>query len=227
LEVSGGDSAAARVTTADLVIFDFDGTLADSKALLSALVVRSLAESGLDVVAPERIGRLIGLPLLEVLAAASGERPESLREVAALYRRHAATPEVIAAFRLFPGARATLERLAGDGKRLAIATSKSRAITERILDSLGLGALILTVVGGDCVAEGRGKPHREAVDLALSRAGACRERALVVGDTTYDIEMGRSAGVVTIAATYGMHDRATLAAAGPACFIDDIAQLVA
>jgi phosphoglycolate phosphatase len=49
----------------------------------------------------------------------------------------------------------------------------------------------------------------------------------VVGDTTYDIEMGRSAGVVTIAATYGMHDRATLAAAGPACFIDDIAQLVA
>lgn len=210
----------------DVVIFDFDGTLADSRDLLCSLVVRALDESGLTPAAPGRIARLIGLPLLDVLSAASGVPAPELHAVAALYRRYAGSPEAIAGFRLFPGVRPTLERLAGAGKRLAVATSKSRGITERILVHLGLDDLLPTVVGGDCVAPGEGKPHPAAVDLVLERTGCRRHRAAVVGDTTYDVDMGRAAGVLTIAATYGMHDRATLAASRPDAYIDDIAELL-
>lgn len=209
----------------DLLIFDFDGTLADSEALLTELVVRSLVELGLRPLAPEGIGRLIGLPLLRVLSIASGQPAESLHEVAALYRRHAGTPEVLARFRLFPRVRETLAALAHRGKLLAIATSKSRAVTEEILVAVGLDDLVREVVGGDSVAPGRGKPHPEAVELILRRTGCSPRRAAVVGDTTYDMEMGRAAGAITIAATYGMHDRATLEALAPDALIDAIAEL--
>lgn len=208
-----------------MVIFDFDGTLADSEDLLIELVLHALAEAGLaPVVEPRAIGRLIGLPLLEVLSAASGVPADRLYDVGRLYRRHADTDGVVARFRLFPGVRQTLEALSRRGKRLAIATSKSRAITEKILVAVGLDDLIRDVVGGDCVQ--RGKPHPEAVERVLAQVGAAAARAAVVGDTTFDIEMGKSAGVTTVAATYGMHDRDTLAALRPDAFIDDIAELI-
>lgn len=208
-----------------MVIFDFDGTLADSEDLLIELVLRALDEAGLAPPAePRSIGRLIGLPLLEVLSIASGVPADRLHEVGRLYRRRADAPEVVARFRLFPGVRATLEALSRQGKRLAIATSKSRVITEKILVAVGLDDLVCDVVGGDCVQ--RGKPHPEAVERVLARAGVAAARAAVVGDTTFDIEMGKSAGVTTVAATYGMHDRATLAALRPDALIDDIAELI-
>jgi phosphoglycolate phosphatase len=217
-------NAAACVSRLDLVVFDFDGTLADSEALLTELVVRALVDSGLRPLAPEGIGRLIGLPLAQVLSIASGVPAEELDAVVRLYRQYADAPEVIARFHLFPGVRATLASLAESGRRLAIATSKSRAITEKILVAVGLDDLIAEVVGGDSVE--RGKPHPEAVDLLLRRFAVSPGRAALVGDTTYDVQMGRSAGVVTIAATYGMHDRDELAAAGADYFIDRIERLV-
>ena len=208
------------------MIFDFDGTLADSEDLLVELVLRTLGQAGLSAaVPPAAIARLIGLPLVEVLAVASGVPPGQMHDVAALYRSIADSDEVVARFRLFPGVRATLQALADSGKELAIATSKSRAITERILAAVGLDDLVGHVVGGDCVR--RGKPHPEAVERVLALARCAPERAAVVGDTTFDLEMGKGAGVVTIAATYGMHDRATLAALSPDAFIDAIGELVA
>jgi len=207
------------------VIFDFDGTLADSEKLLVELVLDALARAGLRVaLAPDEIARLIGLPLVQVLASASGTPADAMEEVVRLYRGRADADDVIARFRLFPRVRPTLAALAARGKRLAIATSKSRAVTERIAAAVGLGDLITDIVGGDSVE--RGKPHPEAV-LRLLAAARCRpDKAAVIGDTTYDIEMGKGAGARTIAATYGMHARSTLASFEPDAFIDDVAELV-
>lgn len=215
---------AEKIAAMDLVVFDFDGTLADSEDLLTGLVVRALTDSGLTPVAPAAIGRLIGLPLLEVLSLASGVPAERLDAVAQLFRRHADSDDVVGQFRLFPGVRPALEAMAARGQKLAIATSKSRAVTERILAAVHLDGLVPLVVGGDSVR--RGKPDPEAVHLVLERTGCAAAKAAVVGDTPYDILMGKAAGVCTVAAAYGMHDRESLAAAAPDHIIDGIAELV-
>jgi len=218
-------SAAAYVAGADLVIFDFDGTLADSEDLLTELVLQTLRDKQLSPAIQSRaIGKLIGLPLLQVLSAASGAPAGELHEVASHYRHIADSPEVVARFRLFPGVATTLRTLADRGKRLAIATSKSRAITQKILVAVGLDDLVGEVVGGDCVRHG--KPHPEAVERLLAQAKCSSRRAAVVGDTTFDVEMGKGAGAITIAATYGMHEREALATKEPDAFIDDIGELI-
>lgn len=216
--------AADIVAGSDLLIFDFDGTLADSEALLVEMVQRSIAEAGLaTVLAGHEIARLIGLPLATVLATASGKPAAEVGELVRLYRRRADSDETIARFRLFPGVRETLETLAGAGKRLTIATSKNRAVTRRIVDAIGLAPLIAEVVGGDSVA--RGKPHPEAVEQLLAQFACPPGRAAVVGDTTFDIEMGQQAGARTIAVAYGMHDRETLAALRPDAIIAESREL--
>ena len=208
----------------DLVVFDFDGTLADSQSLLVGLVNEVLAAHGLPL-APERaVAECIGLPLATVfrrnLAVAEDEQIATLCR---FYRAHADTQEFVSQFRLFPGVRATLDDLRATGTRLAIGTSKGHATTHDILKHCRIDDVIEAVVGGDIV--GQGKPHPETVDRLVTQFGAARERTLMVGDTTFDIEMGQAAGVSTCAVTYGMQPEAALRRLNPSFVIDRIEEL--
>jgi phosphoglycolate phosphatase len=208
----------------DLVVFDFDGTLADSQKLLVGLVNEVLAAHGLPQ-APERaVAECIGLPLATVfrrnLATADDE---DIAALCRIYRAHADTQEFVSKFRLFPNVRTTLDRLRASGVRLAIGTSKGQATTHEILRHCRIDDIIDAVVGGDSVQQG--KPHPETVELLLTSLGGSRQRTLMVGDTTFDIEMGQAAGVATCAVTYGMQPESSLRQLNPTFVIDCIDEL--
>lgn len=203
----------------DLLILDLDGTLVDSEALLAGLVNDTLTACGYPRAGERAIGASIGLPLEEVFQrAAPAARAEEIRELCARYRSRADAPEFVRQFCLYTGVVPTLARVRDAGLRLVIATSKRRATSLDILRHCAIDGLIDAVIGGDCVR--RGKPHPEMVHQAHALFPTPAERTVVVGDTRFDIEMGRAAGVATCAVTYGVHPAHELQAVQPDFLID-------
>jgi len=194
-----------------LAVFDFDGTIADTRTPITLSANRALVETGFPARADADVQELVGLPLERVMETLSGSA-EAVEELCAAYR---------AAFReiapgnspLYDGVREAIEELRGDGLRLAIATSRSRGSLEMFLEQHALKEHFCFWAGGGCIT--RGKPHPEMLEYVLAGAGGRVEETLMIGDTTHDMEMGRAARIDTCAVTYGMHDAARLAASQP------------
>jgi pyrophosphatase PpaX len=127
--------------------------------------------------------------------------------------------------RLYPNTRVTLEVLAAAGLPMAIVTSKSRMMAQRAIDLFGLGGFFRVLVTADDTPVH--KPDPLPVLEGVRLLGADVERAVYVGDSPADIESGNSAGVGTIAATWGVASRERLEAAQPTAIIEDIAELPA
>ncbi len=203
----------------DLVILDLDGTLVDSEALLVGLVGETLTAHGFALPDARAVASTIGLPLDEVFRRAlPSAGAHTIDGLCVAYRRRADAQEFVRRFRLYTGVASTLDALRAAGARLVVATSKGRATSLDILEHCTIAALIDEVLGGDSVA--RGKPHREMVDRARALFRAPPHRTVIVGDTTFDIEMGKAAGVATCAAAYGMHPSHALRALQPDFVID-------
>jgi phosphoglycolate phosphatase len=209
-----------------LVILDLDGTLVDSEAMLVGLVNETLTANGHPPAAPRSVAATIGLPLEEVFRRAlRGCGDATIAALCTHYRARADAMEFVSRFRLFDGVASTLEALRAAGARLVVGTSKGRETTLDIVRHCGIADAIDEVIGGDCVA--RGKPHPEMVERALLTFGVDPTRALVVGDTTFDLEMGQAAGVATCGVTYGMHEPSRLRALQPTFLIDRFDALTA
>lgn len=208
----------------DLLILDLDGTLVDSQALLVGLVNDVLQSAGCPLADPAAVAVTIGLPLEEVFRRAapwaSGDMVDAL---CVTYRGHADRQEFVQQFRLYPDVAVTLTALHAAGLRLVVGTSKGRATTTDIVRHCGIADCIDDVIGGDSVS--RGKPHPEMVHRAQALFGTQSQRTLMVGDTSFDIEMGKAAGVGTCAVTYGMHAAAALQQLQPDFVIDGFDQL--
>jgi len=208
----------------DLLVLDFDGTLADSQAILVGLVNDVLETRGHRRADEMVVGSSIGLPLEQVFErAVPAADSAAISALCAHYRRVADSPEFVRQFRLYPGVAATLAALRAAGIRLVIGTSKGRATTTDIIRHCAIADVIDAVVGGDCVTYG--KPHPEMVRHAQGLVGAAPARTLMVGDTSFDIEMGQAAGVATCAVTYGMHAAAALRQLRPDFVIDRFEEL--
>ena len=201
-----------------LAIFDFDGTLVRSddcitRSLEAALLGRALP---CDV---EVARGLIGLPLDRIVRQLAGEPldDDAVGNVIAAYRGHYAAfePELVACY---PDVVEMLGALLAAGVTLAIATSKTTRGVSATLERLGLARLFSHVVGNDRVT--RGKPHPEMVETLLDLSGRGAPDAIVVGDTTFDVEMATAAGVASCAVTYGNHPAARLAEARPTYVVD-------
>jgi HAD superfamily hydrolase (TIGR01509 family) len=208
----------------DLVIVDLDGTLVDSEALLVGLVNDTLIAHGHAPAPAPTVAAAIGLPLDEVFRrAAPTAHLRAIEAFCADYRRHADAMAFVRQFRPFADVATTLEDLNARAVRVVVATSKGRATTLDILAHCAVRHCIDEVIGGDSVTHG--KPHREMVDCARRLFPAAPQRTIVVGDTSFDIEMGKSAGVATCAVTYGTHSAALLQALQPDFVIDRFAAL--
>jgi phosphoglycolate phosphatase len=208
----------------DLLILDLDGTLVDSETILVGLVNETLVVHGHAAAPPREVAASIGLPLHEVFRRVLPDvGAAAIEPLCASYRRRANAPEFVRQFRLYPGVKATLSALRDAGTRLVIATSKGRATTVDILRHCQIYETVDEVIGGDCVS--RGKPHPEMVERARQLFPAVAARTVMIGDTSYDIEMGQAAGVATCAATYGMHAAASLQALRPSFLIERFEQL--
>ncbi len=205
-----------------LVIFDVDGTLIDSQAFILTAMGRAFAEAGVPSPSAAQTLAIVGLSLPVAVARLAPQlAPEAVEALAALYKRHfmalRAETGGEAASPLYPGARAALERLSGRGLTLALATGKARAGLEHALEGHGLGPLFAASQTAD---DAPSKPHPGMVLNLLRATGAEASRAVVVGDTAFDVGMARAAGVAAIGVSWGYHPAQALREAGAAAVID-------
>ena len=204
------------------LIFDFDGTLADTADGIVATATETLHRLGVDGVTPEAIRATIGLPLGASLRIAGHLPEEKEAEAVAIYRELFAQLE-LTQIRLYPGVAETIREFAARGIPMAIATSRGCNSLERILSGWGLSSYFpVRATSAD------GFPSKPAPDMVLAlleRLGAKAGETLVVGDTTFDIEMGNRARCLTCAVTYGNHARERLLTASPTWLIDEFAAL--
>ncbi len=208
-------------TRFDLLVFDWDGTLADSTGLIASCIQRACADLGLAVPPEERARYVIGLGLNDALANLVPELPLSdYRLLAERYREHyfAGDSEVP----LFAGARDALLELRAAGFRLAVATGKTRRGLDRALGNLGVADCFDATRTADETAS---KPDPLMLHELLAELAVDARRALMIGDTTHDLDMARAAGVAALAVSYGAHPREGLAAAQPLALVERFDEL--
>ncbi|MGU7782589.1 HAD-IA family hydrolase [Burkholderia sp. PU8-34] len=191
-----------RLQGCDAVLFDLDGTLADTAPDLAAAVnkmqrVRGLPETPLDVLRPLASAGARGL-----LGGAFGIGPDAADYDAMRdeFLVNYAT-DLCVHTALFPGIDTLLDELDARGVRWGIVTNKAMRLTEPLVGLLGLGARAACVVGGDTTPHP--KPHPAPLLHAAGRLTLAPERIVYVGDDLRDIQAGSAAGMATIAAAYG------------------------
>lgn len=197
--------------------FDLDGTLCDTFRDLGAAVNHALKLGGLEEVSVESSKDLIGggakIMLLRAVEAQTGHLgglPES--EFDALYKhmlRFYAENNAVHTVP-YPGALEAMDTLASHGVKLAVVTNKFEAFATSLLGQLGLSERFVTVIGGDSLGKGadgkfRAKPLPDPVIEARARCGG--GRFAFVGDSTYDVEAAKGAGVPVVVAAYGYCDK--------------------
>jgi phosphoglycolate phosphatase len=205
----------------DLVVFDWDGTLIDSASAIVACIQAACRDLGLPVPDDARASHVIGLGLADALAhAIPGLAPSEYPRVSERYRHHFLVRG--ARLPLFPGTEAMLAELRARGHALAIATGKSRAGLARALAEAGLQRVFDAT---RCADECAPKPAPDMLLELLDELGVAPERALMVGDTSHDVQMAASAGVAAVAVGYGAHDASRLAELAPLALVHSTAEL--
>lgn len=191
-----------------LVIFDVDGTLLDSQAHILGAMAIAFAGIGHPCPPREAVLGIVGLSLPQAMARLAPDLDADA--LVAGYKSAFGTLRAETASPLYPGARAALERLAARGIVLGIATGKSRRGLDHVLAAHGLAGHFATTQVAD---DHPSKPHPAMVLAALAETGADPARAVMIGDTSFDMDMGRAAGVRTLGVSWGYHPRAALAGA--------------
>ncbi len=196
-----------------LVIFDFDGVLADTAEDHVQVANAVLTHCGMLPVSPLEVRGLIGgtaEALMQRLMVDAD--PGRVREAASLFKEIYATCYERST-RLYPGVLGALDILRGEGVLLAVATNKVEAITRDLAQKLGILSYFSEVVGPESVTHR--KPDPESIQLILSRLQLPAGSALMVGDAATDIIAGKQAGTLTCAAYYGYGATSELEAAEP------------
>ena len=207
-----------------LIIFDFDGTLGDTRGNIILTMTQTLAQLGYPAQDEETIAATIGVPLekgFEQMLPGIG--PDGVALCAKTYREIFQKNRKQMIPKLFPHVKDTLAALQEAGYVLTIASSRSYGSLKEFLSEMGIEPYISYVLGANSVTHA--KPHPEPVLKTMADMGFPAEETLVVGDMPVDIQMGKGAGAHTCAVTYGNASREDLAAAGADIIIDDFSQL--
>jgi phosphoglycolate phosphatase len=209
-----------------LALFDVDGTLVDSGDMIDAAMAHAFAAEGLPPPARSETLRIVGLSLVDAVRTLKpGLGDEDYLRLANSYKaafwdfraagRH---PE-----RLFAGAYELLAALRTRADTLiGIATGKSKRGVDHLIDAHGFAGWFATVSTSD---DHPSKPHPAMVETALAATSRTAAATIVIGDTTYYMEMARAAGVGAIGVAWGNHDRRLLVAAGAHLIASDFNEL--
>jgi pyrophosphatase PpaX len=207
------------MTTA--LLFDLDGTLIDSIELI--LNSARFAFEGFTGRPPSddewRAG--IGRPLHAVFREYAPDETEAERLLGRYREYQLANHDRLV--RAYEGIVPVIEALAKAGHPMALVTSKSSWMSQRALDHVGLTAAIPVIVGADSCDNH--KPHPEPVERALAILGATPQNALFVGDSPFDVQAGRAAGVYTIGVTWGAFSREEMERCGADVVLDAVSEL--
>jgi len=199
------------MTDLRLVIFDVDGTLIDSQVEIVAAMQIAFDGAGVEMPPRDSILSIVGLSLAEAFVQLCPDTPDDKRTAmvegykSAFQKLRGDNREMGP---LFPGAQAALDVLRGqDETLLAIATGKSRRGLDKVLERHGLTGTFHSEQVSD---HHPSKPNPSMILTALNETGVAPDRAVMLGDTTFDMDMARAAGVRTIGVSWGYHDAALL-----------------
>ncbi len=207
-----------------LVIFDFDGTIADTRKAIVVAKQKTMEKLGLEVMDEETCASTIGLSAKKGFQATYPDLSDSeLDRCVTVYREIFEQVKEEYPPVLFPELLDTLEWMKERGIVTTIATSRNNASLHEFLERLGLSDYFTYALGGQDTEQL--KPHPEPVLKTLRDLGVKAEETLVIGDMWMDIEMGKSAGVYTCGVTYGNSDREELTKAGADYVFDRISEV--
>lgn len=211
-------TAASRLPF-DLVIFDWDGTLFDSVAHIVQSLQWAAQQYQIDLSA-DAARNVIGLGLPEVMQALFPAHADLHASIQAAYSHHyVASAETQ---HWFAGVDELLTRLAQHGILLAVATGKNRIGLDRLLTQTQSQQRFIAT---RCANETRSKPDPLMLTQLLAETGVALERAVMVGDSTYDMQMAQSIGMPRIGVSYGVHSEAELLAYQPLAIVHSVARL--
>lgn len=205
----------------DLLIFDWDGTLADSTQIIVDALQSASRDVGLPVPSADKSRSIIGLglreALLELFPEASPEIEDGLVE---RYRHHyfARDDQIV----LFDGVMEAMQELSDAGFMLAVATGKGRGGLNLAMEHAGLTSFFHAT---RCAGECHSKPHPQMLEEILDELGAMPEKAVMIGDTNFDLQMAQNAGMAGLGVSYGAQSHENLLAHAPLACFDSFAKL--
>lgn len=212
-----------------LAIFDCDGTLVDSGATIYKALTASFEANDYEVPSPSASRRVIGLSLVEAMAALLPEaNAQDHQRLAEDYKRAFLTLRTAGDVQepLFDGVLELLHSLEANGWLLGVATGKSDRGLKHCLERHDIHARFVSLQTAD---RHPSKPHPSMVEAAIAEAGAAPQTTIVIGDTSFDMAMAVAAGARGIGAGWGYHETAELIAAGAfavACQPLDVLELL-
>lgn len=187
----------------DLIVWDWDGTLANSTGMITDAIVRAAVQVGLPALDPFAASNIIGLGLKESIHALFGNiSAEKAQALAKQYTANYYAGE--SEIPLFEGAADTIKTLHKRGFKLAVATGKGRRGLNLALEHCGLSPYFhATKTVDECFS----KPHPQMLGELMDELIVRPERTLMIGDTSYDLQMASNAGVPAVAVTFGAQSR--------------------
>jgi len=187
----------------DLIVWDWDGTLANSTGMITDAIVQAAQQVGLPALDPKAASNIIGLGLKESIHALFGDLPPELaQKLAVQYSANYYAGEQ--AIPLFAGAKSTIIELSRRGYKLAVATGKGRRGLNLALQHCGLAQYFHeTRTVDECFS----KPHPQMLDEIMDACVVTPERTLMIGDTSYDLQMAKNASVQAVVVTFGAQSR--------------------
>jgi phosphoglycolate phosphatase len=205
----------------DLIVFDWDGTLYDSTALIVRSIQSACRDVGTTVPSDQQAAYVIGLGLAEALRHAAPELdPASYPDLGRRYRHHyLAHHESLS---LYPGTLTMLHGLKAAGHALAVATGKNRNGLDLALANADLVGVFDATRTAD---ETAGKPHPRMLHELMAQLGAPPQRTLMIGDTTHDLQLAANAGTPSVAVSFGAHQREAFEAHSPLFVAHSTAEL--
>ena len=205
----------------DLIVWDWDGTIANSTGMIVDAIVLAAAQVGLPALDPIAASNIIGLGLKESIHSLFGDlAADKAQQLASQYNANYYAGE--SAIPLFDGARELIIELHRRGSKLAVATGKGRRGLDLALEHCGLAQYFHeTRTMGECFS----KPHPQMLDELMEELVVRPERTLMIGDTSYDLEMAQNAGVSSVAVTFGAQSRDKLVRYNPLVIFDKFSDL--
>lgn len=205
----------------DLIVFDWDGTVMDSTAIIAGSIQSACRDLDLTIPDDETARHVIGLGLMQALRHAVPDAPEEMYEpLVARYRHHFLSQDQT--IPLFDGARETIAELHEAGYALAVATGKNRAGLQRALEVTGMTRYFHATRTAEQTFS---KPNPAMLFELMDELAVSAERTLMVGDTTHDLLLAQNAGVDVVAVGHGAHPAEQLLALQPLALLDDFIQL--
>lgn len=205
----------------DLIVFDWDGTVMDSTAVISGSIQAACRDLGLRVPDDETARHVIGLGLDQALRYAVPDMPESMcPDLVERYRHHFLAQDQ--AIPLFEGARETIAELHHAGYHLGVATGKSRAGLGRAMEATDMKKYFHATRTADLSLS---KPDPAMLFELMEELGSSAGRTLMVGDTTHDVQMAHNAKVDVVAMGHGAHPSVQLQELNPLALLDNFTEL--